>query len=81
MFRPRGQKRVAKIEKCGRKCGEFQRKRCEPGAEIGRAAKTKRPSVETEGRLTIACHMKKRRKIDVGLLVSRTKIKTEQTTE
>ena len=27
----------------------------------------KRPSVETEGRLTIACHMKNLRKIDVVL--------------
>jgi hypothetical protein len=37
-----------------------------------------RPSVETEGRLTIACHMKNLRKIDVVLLQSRTKIKTEK---
>jgi hypothetical protein len=29
--------------------------------------KIKRPSVETEGRLTIACHMKNLRKIDVVL--------------
>jgi hypothetical protein len=41
----------------------------------------KRPSVETEGRLTIACHMKNLRKIDVVLLVSRTKVKTERATE
>jgi hypothetical protein len=33
------------------------------GKEVG--AK-KRPSVETEGRLTIACHMKILQKIDVG---------------
>jgi hypothetical protein len=32
---------------------------------FGREAK-KRPSVETEGRLTIACHMKILQKIDVG---------------
>jgi hypothetical protein len=37
----------------------------------------KRPSVETEGRLTIACHMKNLQKIDVVFLQNRTKIKTE----
>jgi hypothetical protein len=30
----------------------------------------KRPSVETEGRLTIACHMKNLQKIDVGVSLS-----------
>ena len=31
------------------------------------AGAKKRPSVETEGRLTIACHMKILQKIDVGV--------------
>jgi hypothetical protein len=34
----------------------------------GKEPKTKRPSVETEGRLTIACHMKNLQKIDVGYI-------------
>ena len=37
----------------------------EPGSEA--AGQKKRPSVETEGRLTIACHMKILQKIDVGV--------------
>jgi len=41
---------------------------CRQCGEVGRGAKgrgKKRPSVETEGRLTIACHMKILQKIDV----------------
>jgi hypothetical protein len=33
------------------------------GGEAGKGGAKKRPSVETEGRLTIACHMKNLRKI------------------
>jgi hypothetical protein len=33
--------------------------------DMHRRLTTKRPSVETEGRLTIACHMKNLQKIDV----------------
>jgi hypothetical protein len=35
------------------------------GGEAGKGEAKKRPSVETEGRLTIACHMKNLQKIDV----------------
>ena len=35
------------------------------GGEAGKGGAKKRPSVETEGRLTIACHMKNLQKIDV----------------
>jgi hypothetical protein len=35
------------------------------GAGLGKGGAKKRPSVETEGRLTIACHMKILQKIDV----------------
>jgi len=38
--------------------------RCEKGGA------KKRPSVETEGRLTIACHMKNLQKFDVGVSLS-----------
>ena len=35
------------------------------GGGKGKGWERKRPSVETEGRLTIACHMKNLQKIDV----------------
>ena len=54
-------KRVAKIE-------NFQRKKSEKEKEI------KRPSVETEGRLTIACHMKILRKICVVSVATRSSL-------
>jgi hypothetical protein len=51
-----GEGRMAKRGKLGGLCW------------LGRlSGKIKRPSVETEGRLTIACHMKNLRKIDVVL--------------
>jgi len=37
------------------------------GGEQKRKGAKKRPSVETEGRLTIACHMKNLQKIDVDV--------------
>ena len=86
MFRPRGWKWVANVEKIRGKntriSGEregwaLRRKGSEHaevcvflffgfvyanpivvGRKVGGTRETKRPSVETEGRLTIACHMK-----------------------
>jgi hypothetical protein len=49
-------------EECGRRGGRGIRN---GGAVKGKGGAKKRPSVETEGRLTIACHMKILQKIDV----------------
>jgi hypothetical protein len=57
----RGEGRMGKRGKLGRLCWLGL---CRLGRLSG---KIKRPSVETEGRLTIACHMKNLRKIDVVL--------------
>ena len=69
-------KGAAKIEKNQWKNAEARMKSGRRGKIFSRTTyclgdwAKKRPSVETEGRLTIACHMKNLQKIDVGVSLS-----------
>jgi hypothetical protein len=65
-------------EECGRRGGRGIRN---GGAVKGKGGAKKRPSVETEGRLTIACHMKNLERSMLLLLFSGHKDKTRSATE